>query len=259
VRWQADVAVASGYYPDVKTMAQALFKIMIGRDLGVSTIASMQYIHVIPPREGAKNPAPKIQIGYPVLAELVQRSGKFRYAVDEKTDERAAVSFYQFVNGLERKVGTSVFTIEDAKRAGLVKEYSPWKTYPSTMLFARAMSHGVKTYCPSVLSGADVSEEPYFDGEARLVDDPEPGDVPAEIHEPPGGFPDPWRGFWARARELGLDQSQVHGLFGVPEDDGELKAATERKAEAEGRTLADVIAEMTDRMVAAVGAGDVPA
>lgn len=246
----AEMAVATGWYKDVQTVAQAAFKVMIGRELGVSTIESLQYVHVIPPR--GDSGSPKIQLGYPILAALVEKSGRYRYEVEEKTPERCAVAFYRNggFNNDERKLGVSSFTMEQARNAGLVRDRSPWTSYPETMLFARALTHGVKTYCPSVLSGTDVDvEQPYFEGVARLAGDPV--DPPAEVTGPPEGFGNPWASFWATARELGLDKGVVHDLFSAGPEDGDLKAVAEARAESEGRTLAEVVAAMEDALRAA--------
>jgi len=47
------------------------------------------------------------------------------------------------------KIGNSTFTIEDAKKA-LTKNIDK---FPKNMLFARAISNGVKWYCPDIFSG----------------------------------------------------------------------------------------------------------
>jgi len=70
-------------------------------------------------------------------------------------------------------LGKTTFTMEDAKRAELVKPGSGWVKYPQAMLFARAISAGCRTFTPDVFSGtlvyvpeemgADVNE----DGDVR--------------------------------------------------------------------------------------------
>jgi hypothetical protein len=51
------------------------------------------------------------------------------------------------------ELGEFTYAIEDAERAGLVKEGSSWVKYPQNMLFARAISSGVRLYCPDVFNG----------------------------------------------------------------------------------------------------------
>jgi len=51
------------------------------------------------------------------------------------------------------QIGVSVFTIEDAKTAGLYRQSSPWEKYPRNMVFARAITNGARWYCPDVFNG----------------------------------------------------------------------------------------------------------
>ncbi|NBO17384.1 MAG: hypothetical protein EBV07_00610 [Proteobacteria bacterium] len=56
-------------------------------------------------------------------------------------------------------IGNSTFTIEDAKKAGTKNT----DKFPRNMLFARAMSNGVKWYTPDVFAGpVYVPEEMEF-------------------------------------------------------------------------------------------------
>lgn len=61
----------------------------------------------------------------------------------------------------KRKGGSTVerfFTMDDAKRAGLLNKDGPWRTYPRRMLQMRARSHALKDLFPDVLLGISVSE-----------------------------------------------------------------------------------------------------
>jgi hypothetical protein len=79
------------------------------------------------------------------MASIVKGSGKYDYRVVESTEKVCSIDFYQ---GKE-KIGNSTFTIDDAKKA-LTKNL---EKFPKNMLFARAMSNGVKWYTPDVFSG----------------------------------------------------------------------------------------------------------
>ena len=99
-----------------------------------------------------------------------------------------------------------------------------------------------------MLGGADVGEEPYFEGSARVLE--EAGEIPEEVHEPPEGYTEPWKRFWSAAKGnpetggLGMTEDEVHEFFGVPAEKGELKAAAVRKAKNERKSEAQVVAEM---------------
>jgi hypothetical protein len=126
----------SGMFPDTKSAAQAIVKIQAGQEIGIPPFAAMSGIHII---QG------KPTIGAGIMASIVKGSGKYDYRVVESTDKVCSIDFYQ---GKE-KIGNSTFTIEDAKKA-LTKNLDK---FPKNMLFARAMSNGVKWYTPDVFSG----------------------------------------------------------------------------------------------------------
>ena len=126
----------SGMFSDVKTQAQAFVKICAGQEIGIPPFASMSGIHII---------VGKPTIGAGLIAARVKGSGKYDYKVTEQTEKICSIDFYQGKD----KIGTSAFTIEDAKKAG-TKNIDK---FPKNMLFARAISNGVKWYCPDVFSG----------------------------------------------------------------------------------------------------------
>jgi hypothetical protein len=139
----------SGMFADTKSMAQALVKIQAGQEIGIPPFASMTGIHII---QG------KPTIGAGLIASRVKGSGKYDYKVLEASENKCSIDFYQ---GKE-KIGNSTFTIEDAKKA-LTKNI---EKFPKNMLFARAISNGVKWYCPDVFSGPVYTPE-EFDMETK--------------------------------------------------------------------------------------------
>ncbi len=145
----------SGYFKDVRDAAQAVVKIMYGKELGFSPVISMMGIHII---EG------KPALSSNLMAGMVKRSGKYDYRVVKLTDTECNLTFLQ--NGQE--VGPSNFSMADATKAGVVRAGGSWTKYPRNMLFARALSNGLKLYCPDLSMcpiynpeelGAEVSEE----------------------------------------------------------------------------------------------------
>lgn len=126
----------SGMFPDIKSAAQAIVKIQAGQELGIGPFASMSGIHII---QG------KPTIGAGIMASCVKGSGKYDYRVVESTETICSIDYFQ---GKE-KIGNSTFTLADAKKAGTKN----LDKFPKNMLFARAMSNGVKWYTPDVFSG----------------------------------------------------------------------------------------------------------
>lgn len=128
----------SGYFQDARDMAQAVVKVLAGRELGFGPIASMTGIYIVKGR---------VTLSANLMAAAVKRSGRYNYRITEHTDQRCTVEFYE--DG--KAVGTSSFSVDDAKRAGLSGDN--WRGYPRNMLFARALSNGAKWYCADIWGG----------------------------------------------------------------------------------------------------------
>jgi hypothetical protein len=126
----------SGMFSDTKSAAQAIVKIQAGQEIGIPPFAAMTGIHII---QG------KPTIGAGLIASRLKGSGKYDYRVVEASEKVCSIDFYQG----NTKIGNSTFTIEDAKKA-LTKNIDK---FPKNMLFARAISNGVKWYCPDIFSG----------------------------------------------------------------------------------------------------------
>lgn len=161
-----EVFAASGMFPDIKTQAQAVVKIMAGKELGLSSFQSVSGIYMV-------NGRLALQAG--VMSSLVKRSRKYDYTVDELTAEICKLTFYDISKDDHRPLGTSEFTFKDAAKAGLVNKDN-WKSYPKNMLFARALSNGARWYCPDVICGWYTEEEvqdieqPPIDANKTVID-----------------------------------------------------------------------------------------
>ena len=81
------------------------------------------------------------------------------------TDAQVSIEFYQ--EG--KSIGVSTFTMEDAKAAKLNAKDN-WQKFPRNMLFARAISNGVRWYCPDVFSGAAVYTPDEIGVDAEVVE-----------------------------------------------------------------------------------------
>ena len=126
----------SGMFTDAKQQAQAFVKIIAGKEIGIPAFAAMSGIHII---QG------KPTLGAGLIASAIKGSGKYDYRVVKMDEKICSIDFLQ---GTEN-IGNSTFTIEDAKKA-LTKNIDK---FPKNMLFARAISNGVKWFCPDVFSG----------------------------------------------------------------------------------------------------------
>ena len=145
-----DIFAQSGMFPDIKTKAQAAVKILAGKELGLSPFESMASIYIV---NG------KLALTSKAMASLVKKSTKYDYEVKVLDDKTCTIIFTE--RGSEDQnmpLEESTFTFADAAKAGLVNK-DVWKNYPRNMLFARALSNGVRWYCPDVICGYYTVEE----------------------------------------------------------------------------------------------------
>ena len=140
-----EAMVKSGYFSDVRSMAQGYVKVLAGEELGLTPFASMTGLTII---EG------KLGMTANLMATLLQEHTDYDYKVVESTNEKAVIEFYVHREGRDDLIGISEFEIADAQRAGLVKQKSNWEKWPKAMCFARALTQGIRTYCPIVTKGS---------------------------------------------------------------------------------------------------------
>lgn len=123
-----------------------------GFELGLSLTASFEFIHLI---DGKPGLSPR-----GALALIQQHPNFGSLDVQDITDasgkpERCRVT-------MTRKNGytyTVEFTMDDAKRAGLVKGGSGWEKYPANMLRWRAIGYCADIVFPDVLGGMKQVDE----------------------------------------------------------------------------------------------------
>jgi len=87
-----------------------------------------------------------------MLAGYRERGGKVKWV---QFDDEAAEADFIF----EGETTRVRYSIDDAKKAGLVRPRSQWITQPNAMLRARLISKSVRMLCPEVNSGLYSPEE----------------------------------------------------------------------------------------------------
>lgn len=144
-----DIFMQSGMFADIKSQAQAVVKILAGKELGLAPLESMTNIFIV---NG------KVALQAKVIGSLIKRSKKYDYSVKKIDDLECSVVFYEIDGkGQKSTIGESVFTFKDSAKAGLVNK-DVWKNYPRNMLFARALSNGARWFCPEVFCGYTPDE-----------------------------------------------------------------------------------------------------
>jgi hypothetical protein len=151
LRLMAEAMTRSGLFKEAKDYDRAITLALVGQELGVPPATSIMNIHII---EG------KPSLSANLMASQLKKSGKYNYRVRETTATACRIAFFEMVAGKSEEIGLSEFTIDDAKTAGLLRNPT-WTRYPKAMLFARALSQGVRTFCPDAFGGSPV----YYEGE----------------------------------------------------------------------------------------------
>lgn len=143
------VLAESGMFSEVKTKAQAIAKILAGRELGLAPIVSMTKIYMV---KG------KMSLSSELMGGIVKKSGTYDYSIRKLDESRCELEFFRIESGKRILVGESIFTMSDAQKAG-VAHGDNYKKYPRNMLLARALSNGVRFHCPHLVAGAYIPEE----------------------------------------------------------------------------------------------------
>jgi hypothetical protein len=141
-----NILTKSKYFSDATDASQAIVKVLAGRELGIGPIASMTGIHII---KG------KPALGANLLAACVKRSGRYDYRAKEITPTNVSIEFFEIVGGKRESLGISSFSIADARAA----QTQNIDKFARNMLFARALSNGVRWYCPDVTGGPVYTPE----------------------------------------------------------------------------------------------------
>ena len=143
------VLAKSGYFQDAREASQAIVKVLAGRELGLGPIASMSGVYIVKGR-----PA----LSANLLAGCLKRSGKYNYRVLTPMADRAKVceiAFFERAGEKWEEIGRSVFSLEDARRAGTQN----MDKFPANMLFARAITNGIRWYAPDIFAGGVYTPE----------------------------------------------------------------------------------------------------
>lgn len=176
LRQTAQLLALSGYFEakgsNEQAVAQLATKILAGREMGFGPYASVNGIHII---QG------KPTVSANLMAAAVKASGRYDYRVRQMDDDAVSIEFFQLGGGKPESLGVSTFNKADAQKAGTQN----MGKFGRNMMFARAISNGVRWYCPDVFMAGAVYTPEELSGEiveapARVVDK-----ATGEIAEPP--------------------------------------------------------------------------
>jgi hypothetical protein len=83
-----------------------------------------------------------------LVGAAIKRSGRYDYRIGGLDHTTCRLKFYE----QGREIGESMFSLDDAKKAGLTAS-DTYTKYVRNMLFSRALTNGARWYCPDVFNG----------------------------------------------------------------------------------------------------------
>lgn len=208
----AKAMAGSGFFSDTRQASQAIVKILAAREIGLGPFAGMTGVNII---QG------KPAFGANIMAACVKKSGRYNYHVTEMNDKACTIEFMERLDGKWSTSGESKFTIDDARKAGTKN----LDKFPRNMLFARAMSNGVRWYCPDVMNGSVV-----YTPEELGADVDEDGNVVEVVETKVVEVESESESFEAEADEIVEAQKAIKNKWARPMSPEVLREALQKKA-----------------------------
>lgn len=155
--WQMITSIAPAMHQSrifgVSSPEQAMAIMLKGHELGLPLTASFEFIHLI---QGKPTLSPR-----GALALIHDHPDNAGISVQRFSDAKSG-AFLGYEVTMKRKSGfehTVRFTLEDAKRAGLIKKDSAWESYPENMCKWRAIGFCADAVFPDVIGGLKRADE----------------------------------------------------------------------------------------------------
>jgi hypothetical protein len=148
----AKQAAESKLYNSYGGQSGIMMTILAAREIGVPPMLALN--------GGISNIQGKLEISARLMNALMRRAG-IKISIKESTDELCVIVG---TRGDTQDTVTVSYTLEDAKKAGLVKPGGGWVKNPKDMCFARAISRLARQIAPDVIGGC------YVEGEIRATD-----------------------------------------------------------------------------------------
>jgi hypothetical protein len=142
----------------------AAIRLVLAQELGLPMRAASQ-LSIVKGR---------LVVGVELLRALAVRAG-YRIERVDISDESCTVAVIDERGAEPREMGRSTFTMDDAKRAGLVRGGGAYETHPQRMLWARAAGYAMRDYIPEVTMGLVTTDEAVelrtaYDLEAEAIE-----------------------------------------------------------------------------------------
>lgn len=157
-------AVRSKLYRNYGDTAAVMTMMLSARELGISPMAALN--------GGLNIIQGKVEISARMMNAMIRRSGH-SINTNKSTDEICELTGKRADNDNEETVS---FSLEEAKKAGLVKPSGGWQKFPSDMLYARALSRLARRLFPDVI-GCSYVEGEIVEAKVEVVEPEKPKDA----------------------------------------------------------------------------------
>lgn len=156
-QWEMINAVAPTMHASrlfgVSSPAAAAAILLKGQELGFQLAASLEFIRTV---EGRPTLSPKGMLALLFNAKHVIAEVKINQLTDAKGAHSGHECYIRRVDGFEY---TARFTLDDAKRAGLIKPNSNWEKYPERMTLWRAVDFCADVAAPDIIGGMKTADQ----------------------------------------------------------------------------------------------------
>lgn len=126
----------------------------------------------------------KVEMQSILMSKMIRAKGHSITMGKESDKKQCVLHGRRKDNGDTWKV---VFTIEDAKRAGIYKENGPWGKYPEDMLYNRALSRLARQLFSDVIGNCyvegEISEAPPLEEPVAELEELRPVEKPVELEK----------------------------------------------------------------------------
>jgi len=154
-------AVDSKYFDKIGGVAGAFSIAMYAREMGLPLMASLF--------GGIRPVLGKVEIAPQMMNAMILRAGHTVEVIEHNYDKCT-------IRGTRKDTGKSLdssFTMEDAKKAKIIKQGGAWETYGRNMLYVRALANLARWHFADVLGMAyvegELSHEEEVEREAKAA------------------------------------------------------------------------------------------
>jgi hypothetical protein len=187
----------------LKTPKEVLSVMLMGRELGLGPMQSLQYF---------VNIRGKITLEAKAMMAIILGKVKDARIKIEMGDEECVVIASR--NQIEQSVFK--YSLNDAKKAGLIKKGGNWEMYPRDMLRSRAVSQMARAMFPDVIGGMYTAEETetFVDAKPQVTVMPE---APKLVEaKPEMSFGDKVDWLVTKYTQLGYSEGEMEDLVQEP-------------------------------------------